>query len=99
MPLSPEIKRALWWMAPINFDGHPIGAFVRSAETVAAGVGTMLVLNTLGIDCGGPIAVGTLLIMGGQFSMTPRHNRDVLSKRQRFWKIKAQYHEGDEDDH
>lgn len=88
MPMNQELKKALWWMAPINFDGNPVGAFVRTAETVAVGIGTILALHSFGADCGGPIAVGTLIIMGGQFAGVPRHNREHRSALRKFWSIR-----------
>lgn len=94
--MSPELKKALWWMAPINFDGTFWGATFRSVETAAVGIGTMLLLHTVGADCSGPIAIGTLLIMGGQFAGVSRYNRDTLSKRWRFWKVWADRGPGDE---
>lgn len=88
MPMNPELKKALWWMAPINFDGTFLGATVRTVETVAAGIGTILLLHSVGADCSGPIAVGTLLIMGGQFAGVPKHNKEHRSAWRRHWSIR-----------
>ncbi len=81
-------------MAPINIDGSFLGATVRTVETVAVGIGSILVLHTVGVDCSGPIAVGTLLIMGGQFAAVPRHN----SERRTGWRARWSIH-GDGSDH
>lgn len=106
MPMNPELKKALRWMAPINFDGTFLGATVRSVETVAAGIGTMLLLHSVGIDCGGPIAVGTLILMGAQFATTERHEDTSRGDWRGRWNLKQQnraraeeYHQEHHEEH
>lgn len=94
MPISHELKKAVWWAAPINFDGTFLGASVRTVETVAAGIGLISALHTVRVDCSGPIAVGTLLIMVGQFAAVPKHNSD----RHTGWRARWNIH-GDGSDH
>ncbi len=86
--MNSELKKAIWWVAPINFDGTFLGASVRTVETVAFGIGSILVLHTFGADCSGPIAIGTLLIMGGQFAAVPKYNREHRSALRKFWSIR-----------
>lgn len=88
MPMNPELKKALWWVAPINFDGTFLGATVRTVEMVAADIGLILLTHSLGADCAGPLAVGTLILMGGQFAAVPKHNREYRSAARKFWSIR-----------
>lgn len=94
MPLSPEVKQAIWWLAPINFDGTFLGATVRTIEMVAADIGLILLSHSIGVDCAGPLAVGTLILMGGQFAGVPKHNRE----RRTGWRARWNIH-GDGSDH
>ncbi len=58
--MNPEIKKALLWMAPSTVDGNPVGAIVRSAESIAVGIGAILAFHALGADCAGWIAAGVI---------------------------------------
>lgn len=72
------MKSALHWMSPINFDGNPMGAMVRTVEMITVDtVGMALFQSFDDIDCAGPIAIVTLLIMAGQFAVCPRYDVEL----------------------
>lgn len=87
--MNPELKRAMHWMSPINFDGNPLGAVVRTVEMAAVDIGGILVLHSLGMDCSGPIAIGTFILMGVQFAACPRHETVHRSAARKFWSIRS----------
>lgn len=93
--MNPEVKKALWWAAPVNFDGDFAGIAVRSAELIAINIGNLFLSKYIGPDCAGPLAIGSLLIIAGQFAVAPRYDRQRISKRWRYWKIKLQGHDED----
>lgn len=93
--MRPELKRTLLWLSPLTFDGSIAGAAVRSAELIAFDIGLSLVLSSLGANCGGPIAIGTLILVGGQLSVCPRQ-RDAVHPRWRRLKAdpsRYEYHD------
>lgn len=88
--MNQELKTRLLWLSPLTFDGSHVGAFVRSTEMMAADLGLILVGSRMGVDCGGSLFFGTLILMGIQFATTERHNDDSRGDWRRKWNLKQQ---------
>lgn len=88
--MNPETKKRILWLSPLTFDGTHAGAFVRSAEMLAADIGIMLVGSKIGLDCGGPIAIGTLILMGVQFAACQSHAVEPRYDWRRKWNLRQQ---------
>ena len=96
--MNPELKSRLLWLSPLTFDGTHAGAFVRTAEMLAADVGLIILGSKVGLECGGPLAIGTLILMGAQFALCKSHAVEPRYDWRRKWNIKQQ-NLPPEDDH
>ena len=105
--MNQELKNRLLWLSPFTFDGSHVGAFVRSTEMMAADIGLILVGSRMGVDCGGSLFFGTLILMGIQFAYCESNAIEPRTDWRRKWNLKqqnrppveAQHHEHHEAPH
>jgi hypothetical protein len=97
--MNHETKQRLLWLSPLTFDGTHAGAYVRTAEMLAADIGLIILGSKVGLECGGPLAIGTLLLMGAQFAVCQSHAIEPRTDWRKRWNIKQQNQPPPDEDH
>jgi len=88
--MNPEFKSRLLWLSPLTFDGTHAGAYVRTAEMLAADIGLIILGSKVGLECGGPLAIGTLILMGAQFAVCQSHAVEPRYDWRKRWNFRQQ---------